>query len=239
MANVLNPKSVHKSSIRNIAVIFGSLFNDLKLKLYDKSGNLTGTTRRIPLTWSSKTQYAVWMEQTMRTSTQSAVEIGKMFPRLSFELTGLDRSPSESTNSGLFYVQNALKSTLGAAKKIRTPVAYIFSFTLTAWCKGMDDSIQILDQILTAFNPEISVKIKESESLNITNDIKIILKGVNKNDNYADGFETNRTIEWNMSFDVHANLVPSESDAIIIEKTIVNMITNSDTLLEKYVSEVS
>jgi hypothetical protein len=236
MANILIPKDAHASSIRNIAIIFGSLFQDLTIRLYDKTGNITGARRKVPLAWSAKQQYALWIEQTMRLP-DGSIEVGRLLPRLSFELSSLARSAEESTNAALFHVQSGLKTNLTEARKIRTPVAYKFGFTLSAWCKGMDDSLQILNQILPVFNPEVSIKMKESVLLNIVNDVRIILNGITKNDSYADGFDSNRMIEWSMDFDVHANIVPTDQEAQIINKTIVNINNTIPSLMEKYVSE--
>ena len=105
----------------------------------------------------------------------------------------------------------------------------------------MDDSIQILDQILPMFVPELSIKLRESRKLNIYNDVKVVLNGVSKNDNYQSGFDENRMIVWDLSFQVHADIMPEPEESTVIQTVIVDtveMVTDAyiDGVIPEYMN---
>jgi len=91
---------------------------------------------------------------------------------------------------------------------------------LTIWAKNMDDSIQILDQILPMFAPEVSIKMKESFGINLVNDVKIVLGSVSKGDNYQTMLE-NRIINWDLSFTVYANVLPPKTTEMSVVQDVI------------------
>ena len=84
----------------------------------------------------------------------------------------------------------------------------------------MDDSIQILDQLLPMFTPEISIKLRESIRLNIVNDVKIVLNSVSKNDNFQTVLE-NRILQWDLSFTVFADIMPINTEEMSVIETVM------------------
>ncbi len=224
---------LYQSSIRAVIVLFGSLFSNMSVRVYNNDGKPFGT-KKVPLAYSAKQQYAEWMDQKMRLPS-GTIEVGRFLPRLSFELTGMELNSESTTNSNLTYISSSCPQ-LGV-NKISAPVAYTFSFSLSVWTKNMDDVLQIAEKIMTVFNPDMSVKTIESEYLNITNDVKVVLSGVIMNDNYEEGYETNRMIEWSFDFLVYANVVAQEGYTTIINKAIIDIQSNSDVLMSRYVLE--
>lgn len=215
--NKLSAREIYNySAIRNVTVVFGSVFSNLKVRKYNSDGSINEKSSFVvPIAYSAKTQYGYWIEQEMRLPNGN-IEINNKFPRISFEMTGLSMEASMATNTNLPIVSKKIMSG-GSQYRTRGPIAYSFNFDLSIWAKQMDDSIQLLDKILPIFTPEISVKVKESDAMNIVNDVKIVLNGISKNDNYQDGFEQNRLITWDLTFTVYANIIPPdyESSAII------------------------
>jgi hypothetical protein len=99
----------------------------------------------------------------------------------------------------------------------------------------MDDSIQILDQILPMFVPELSVKMRESKKLNIYNDVKVVLNSINKNDNYQSGFDENRMITWDLSFQVFADIMPEPEESTVIQTVIMDTV---ESVTDAYINGV-
>ena len=99
----------------------------------------------------------------------------------------------------------------------------------------MDDSIQILDQILPMFVPELSIKLRESRKLNIYNDVKIVFNGINKSDNFQSGFDENRMIVWDLSFQLFADIMPETEESSIVQTVIADTV---EVITDAYVNGV-
>ena len=230
--NKLTSEEIYNySTIRNITVVFGSIFSNFHVRKYNSDGTISKKSTVVPLQYSAKDQYAIWLEQQMRLPTGN-IEIGTKLPRISFEMNGFSFAPEKGINTNIPVFRKSLSND-GYTLKANAPISYKFDFTLTIWAKQMDDSIQILDQILPLFAPEISVKIKESKTLQIYNDITIILQSVSKNDNYQSGFDENRFISWDLQFEVYANIIPSPEKISVIREVIIE---TTEDVSSKYVN---
>ena len=220
MAGKLASKDIYsRSAIRNVSVVFGSVFSNLHVRKYKKDGSIDmSAATLVPIAYSAKEAYSLWMDEKMRMPDASS-EVNIKFPRLSFEMTGLAMSPERGMNVNL-PVHGRSVSPSGRVVKSRAPVSYSFEFTLTVWAKNMDDSIQILDQILPMFAPEISVKMKESFGINLVNDVKIVLGSVSKGDTYQSPLEA-RIINWDLSFTVYANILPPNTDEMSVVQDVI------------------
>ena len=224
MANVLTSETVYsRSAIRNVSVVFGSVFSNLHVRKYKRNGNVDESiTTLVPIAYSAKEAYSLWIDESMR-APDSTAEVNVKLPRLSFEMTGLAASPDRGMNIN-YPIHGRSISQNGAVVKSTAPVAYSFEFTLTIWSKNMDDSIQILDQILPMFAPEVSVKMKESFRINLVNDVKIVLGSVSKGDNYQTMLE-NRLINWDLTFTVYANILPPKtSEMSVVQDVIADLV---------------
>lgn len=220
MAGKLTPQEIYsRSAIRNVSVVFGSVFSNLHVRKYKKDGTIDlSTSTLVPIAYSAKEAYSLWIDESMRAPDASS-EINVKLPRLSFEMTSLAAAPDRGMNVNLPVYGRSISSN-GTVVKSRSPVAYSFEFTLTIWSKNMDDSIQLLDQILPMFAPEISVRMKESFHINLVNDVKIVLGSVSKGDTYQTMLE-NRIINWDLGFTVYANVLPPKTDEMSVVQDVV------------------
>ena len=221
MAGRLESKDIYsRSAIRNVSVVFGSVFSNFHVRRYKKDGSIDkSASTLVPISYSAKEAYSLWMAEAMRMPDASS-EVNVKLPRLSFEMTGLAASPDRGMNVNV-PIHGRSVSPAGSVVKSRSPVAYSFEFTLTLWAKTMDESIQILDQILPMFAPEVSVKIKESFGINLVNDVKIVLGSVSKGDTYQTMLE-NRIINWDLSFTVYANILPPRTDEMSLVQDVIS-----------------
>lgn len=223
MATLTIPQ-LYRSAIRVVSIVFGSVFNDIYIRKYNPDGSVNeDSKRKVPITFSNKSQYALWIENKMRRP-DDGTKVGVTFPRLSYELTGLSPDDSRQLNSLLTRASIPTSAAETVTKKAWSPAAYTFNFTLSLWAADMDTSIQVLESILPYFKPEISVKIKEQADLPIMNDLYIILNSISKQDNYLEGFDTNRCIQWDMEFTVYANMwAPKPDEAKIITDVVIDL----------------
>lgn len=224
MANRLDSKDIYsRSAIRNVSVVFGSVFSNLHVRRYKKDGSIDASkTTLVPISYSAKEAYSLWISESMRLP-DAASEVNVKLPRLSFEMTGLAAAPDRGMNFNV-PIHGRRVSPQGRVVKSGSPIAYAFEFTLTVWAKTMDDSIQILEQILPMFAPEISIKMKESFGINLVNDVKIVLGSVSKGDTYQTMLE-NRIINWDLSFTVYANVLPPKTDEMsLVQDAIADIV---------------
>lgn len=221
MAGRLSSKEIYShSAVRNVSVVFGSVFSNLHVRKYKRDGSVDeSTSTLVPIAYSAKEAYSLWIDESMRMP-DAASEVNVKLPRMSFEMTGLAAAPDRGMNVNIPIHGRSISSN-GTVVKSRSPVAYSFEFTLTIWAKNMDDSIQILDQILPMFAPEVSIKMKESFGINLINDVKIVLGSVSKGDNYQTMLE-NRLINWDLSFTVYANVLPPRTSEMSVVQDVVS-----------------
>lgn len=224
MPGKLTAKEIYsRSAIRNVSVVFGSVFSNLHVRKYRKDGSIDeSSSTLVPIAYSAKEAYSLWINESMRTP-DAASEVNVKLPRMSFEMTGLQAAPERGMNVNLATYGRTISSN-GTIVKSRSPVAYSFEFTLTIWTKNMDDSIQLLDQILPMFAPEISIKMKESFRINLVNDVKIVLGSVSKGDSYQTMLE-NRLINWDLTFTVYANVLPPRTNEMsVVQNAIMDLV---------------
>lgn len=217
------------SMIRNVTVIFGSLFANIMVRKYNSDGSLSDQLSLVPISYSGKEAYGLWKDQQIR-QPNGNIEVNVKLPRISFEMTGLAFAPDRGINSNL----NVYGKRIGSDGKVfsaKAPISYSFDFNLKVWTKQMSDSIQILDQILTMFTPEVSIKLKESLTLNLVNDVKIVLNGVSKDDNYISGFDENRYIIWDLQFTVFADIIPAVGRTAVVREICIDL---ADEIVEQY-----
>lgn len=234
MGTPISIPDIYKSAIRLVTVVFGSLFNDIYVRKYNSDGTVSDEKRKVTIIFSDKSQYATWIENKMRRP-DTGTKVGIRMPRLSYELTGFAPDPQRQLNPYLYNSGAPVDAESPYAYRAESPAAYEFNYTLTLWASDMDTSLQVLESILPYFKPEVSVKVKEQTVLPILNDIQVKFNGISKQDNYTDGFEENRFIQWDMEFTVYSNIwAPSSKGNIITQvevdlndSSIIDMINNN------------
>ena len=228
MGTPITPPELYKSAIRTVTVVFGSLFNDIYVRKYETDGTVSDEKRKVSITFSPKEQYYVWISNIMRRP-DSGTKVGIRMPRLSYELTGFAPDPQRQLSPYLYKTGAPVNTDSPYAHKVESPAAYEFNFTLTLWSNDMDTSIQVLESILPFFKPEVSVKVKEQTTLPIVNDIHVVFKGLTKQDNYTEGFEENRFIQWDIEFSVYSNIWAPTTKGNIITQVEVDLNDSSIT----------
>lgn len=218
------PENIYRSTIRTVCIIFGSLFNNITIREYNNDGTISDKRRKVEIAFGSKSHYTLWVEQMMRLPNGNT-EIGIRLPKLTFEFTGLSYDANKQLNPYMYHTGNSyLTGTKISSKTTFSPAAYNFNMNLTLWAKDFDTSIQILDQILPYFKPNVAIKIKEQYELPIINDIYVVLDSINKTDNYLEGFEANRILEWSMDFTMSANIWQTKDiqESALIKEVLID-----------------
>jgi hypothetical protein len=199
---MLGNKHFYNRTIRKIVVSFGTLFNDIRMVKYDKTGNTEFETIRVPLSYAPKEKFITRLKSdpTLNRS------FNTILPRMSFQMDGMTYDPSrkQSTITRNFSVnpQTNVISTQYA------PIPYNFDFSLSIYTRNMEDGTQILEQILPFFTPDFTVTVKLVPNMTQTYDLPIILNSVSPDFDYEGDMLTTRTLIWTLTFTVRGYIFP-------------------------------
>lgn len=224
---VIHATPFYFASIRKIVASFGTVFNNISIQRKD-SGDVLQNDFKVPVGFGSKQHWYNRIEKGVMTE-EGGVQTAMIVPRIGYMLKGLNYDSSKKlirNNRNKRDIQ-----TLGTGEKIRknqyVPVPYKLEFELSVYSKNMDDGLQILEQFIPYFSPTVNLRILEIEELDLWNDVQISMSpGITLNDAIEDGFTSRRTITWDFSFSVSANLYPP----ITQQKVILTSIMDIDNL---------
>ena len=204
----------YNKNIRNIVVLFGTVFNDISVKRL-KSDGTTEREFKVPIAYGPAEKFLSKLNQ------QDTVTL----PRMSFEITDYSYDPARKlqTTKKLKKVKTGSTTDLNT---IYNPVPYNFNITLSIMVKYSDDGTQILEQILPYFTPEFQVTMNEMSTMGVKRDIPIILTGVTTEDTYEGDFLTRRALIHTLTFTVKGYIYGRTTDQGVIREVDVNLGAN-------------
>lgn len=219
----------YNQHIRKLVAVFGSMFNDIRIRRSDANGNVL-EENKVPLSYGPKNKFlARLQEQPSLTDSKVSMKL----PRMSFEISGLTYDPNAKLNKQNKRIVNNQEDPNKRDIKY-TYAPYTVNMTLSIMTKNQDEGLQIVEQILPYFQPEYTVTVIEDADLNIKSDIPITLSGVTLAEDYEGDMMTRRAIIYTLDFTTRVRFYgPKESKSII--RTTVADINNLDTqsLIEK------
>ena len=210
---MLNNNIFYHGITRKVIVAFGSLFSNVKIER--KKDGYVQQTIAVPIAYAPKEKWLVRIEQdpTLENHTYTTL------PRLSFEITGFTYDASRKTNrTGYITCSDGGDS----MSKTYAPVPYNIDINLYALTKTSEDGLQIIEQILPYFSPEMTMSINAIPESNIITDIPIVMNSLDINDEYDGDFQTRRFITYTMGFTLKAWMFGPVSNGSIINRVFVN-----------------
>ena len=207
----------YNKNIRNVVILFGTVFNDIIVRRVTSAG-ATQEEFRVPIAYGPSEKFLTRLRQA---TDITKGKVGLTLPRMSFEFTSITYDPARKLQTTKRH--KAIKS--GDNTKLTTiynPVPYNFDFTLSVMVKNSDDGTQILEQILPYFTPEYQVTMNEMSTMGIKRDIPIIFTGLSTEDSYEGDFLTRRALIHTLTFVVQGYIYGPTSDIGIIREVDVN-----------------
>lgn len=201
--------------IRKMVVSFGTLFNNITLKRYNKAGTQEIERINVPLMYAQKEKFYQRITQDPELTKETMMTL----PRMSFEMTGITYDPLRKRSN--FVNSFASGSTNSTVKNIRaTP--YNFDFSLSIYVRNVEDGTQIVEQILPFFAPDYTVTMNlvgvDAEKV----DVPFILNSVDQSvDDVGDG-NTVRIIIWTLTFTAKGYMYGATTESKIIRKSTAN-----------------
>lgn len=223
---MLGQNAFYHNVIRKYIVAFGSLFNDIHVIRTDKNGELFKDIK-VPLTFASKdkTRYQL---NSAHSRPADNLNIGAILPRMSYILNNNIEYDNLRTLNPLHKRQSLLNQETMSVDEILVGKPFNFNFQLSIWTKYLDDMFQIFEQVVSFFNPDYHITIKEIPLLNIESSIPIVYQGC------APNFETEfdetswRTLRFDIDFVLKGWIYPPIRNADVIENIKLNFYDKVD-----------
>ncbi len=219
MSGVFGNHFYHRIT-RKIVVAFGSLFNDIQLVRYNKTGTTELERMLVPIVYAQKEKFY----NRIKGDPNLLKSIQVSLPRISFEITGVEYDPTRKQNS-LIRNTNIATSTNTTQKSQYMGVPYNYEFSLSIYVRNIEDGWQIVEQILPIFNPDYTLTLDLVNTMGIKKDVPIMLNSVGYTVDYEGSHDddTTRIVIFDLSFTVRAMLFGPISDSKIIKKANTNI----------------
>ena len=220
----------YHGTTKRMVIAVGSLFSNIFCIAKD---SVKGTQKivNVPLAYASKEKFIVRLQQDP--GLDEDVEI--VLPRLSYEIVGIDYDSVRQLNKLNKVISERDKRTVYSY----SPVPYNLTFNLYSFTRTQEDNLQILEQILPYFTPDINLSIKIMQNPDVIQDCALILSSVSTDDQYDGAFEDRRYIITTYSFVLKMNyfgpisgIIDPENhfasgpNAKVIKKVSVNLNNN-------------
>lgn len=212
---MLNNTIFYHAITRKIIVGFGSLFSDIKIKREDIAKTIEQTVA-VPIAYAPKEKWLVRLEQDPNLENHTYTTL----PRMSFEITGFSYDPVRKINRNSYITCSDPVD--GSIKRTFAPVPYNIDISLYVLTKTTEDGLQIIEQILPFFSPELTMALKVVPESNIITDVPVILNSMSLNDEYDGDFETRRFVTYTLNFTIKALMFGPVTNASIINRVFVN-----------------
>lgn len=219
------------STTRNLVIAFCGLFSNVFIRNLDAAGRSKKIVN-VPISFLSKEKFMVRLQQDPGLNEDLMINL----PRLSAEITGINYDSSRQLNK----LHKNIANTPDRTVYTYSPVPYNISFNLYSYSRNMEDNLQIMEQILPFFTPDMNLSIKMMKEPLLIQDVPLILNSVSTDDQFDGSFESSRTIISTYSFMMKAyfygpllnhtdpeNHFSSAADAQVIKNVIVTVNSSS------------
>lgn len=205
-------------ALRKTITQFLDVFNDIKIKRYDESGNFVRYIT-IPIKFAPKERAYYYIFENHQ---------DEMLPMISVTMNSIEFA-SDRMGSNYHVLTKSMEDC--QVSRFLNPVPYNLGFTVYLWTKYMSDIDQILEQVLAYFAPHIFIRIKIPE-VDFSFDVKIVFTGASPDMQTDMGEEERRIIRYTMDFSVHTYLFRPVEDTGVIETIYINYYLKNNLLAD-------
>lgn len=205
-------KNYYNQSVKKLVIVFGNLFNELYIQKTREDSKVERL--RVPLTYAPKEKFYRRIREASSIVDTTKLQI--TLPRMAFSIQSVNYDPSRKLNklnSRVIKVPSTQQS-----YSISQVVPYNFTFELTSFTRNIDDNLQIMEQILPYFSPELVVKIKFNPVYENV-DVPFTLDRVMNSEDFEGSMDERRLIMSTYSFTVKSYIYGPINDPTLIETT--------------------
>jgi hypothetical protein len=207
----------YNGTIRKYIIMFGSMFNDIKVVRRNKAGEDIQTIP-VPIAYGPSEKFL----ERLQTDPTLSREVAIQLPRLSFELESMEYAPDRALNKTLKNTGVGLGTN---TKQVQySPIPYNFNVTLYGMFDNNEDAVQVAEQILPFFRPEWTNNLELIPEIGDKYDVPTILNSMNIEDTYESDYSTRRAIIYSWSFTIKGYLFGPISNKGVIKRSIVDLV---------------
>ena len=192
---------------RKYQLVFGSLFQDIQIKRLDDKGKVLNMLT-VPTLHSPKEKFIQRLEGDVEPEDYETIENGGArrrtalsLPIIAYEMVDLQYDGSRKIAKNQ-YLRTKLPTNIDLSNKLYTPTPYILTFEVNVVTKTQNEMLQIIEQLIPAFTPDVNITLKGIPGVEY--DVPITFTGVFRNDTYTGAFEERRQIMWTLNFTMKA-----------------------------------
>jgi hypothetical protein len=139
----------YNKNLRKLVVGFGSLFNNIFVN-HDNPDSATDLSIRVPITYASQEKFIRRLLEP--SSINDGIRIENQLPRMSYIMTNVatDASRRRNRNTPLL----SRNACIDNPSIITEQVPVNVGFSLFIYTRHIDDTLQIVEQIIPYFNPD-------------------------------------------------------------------------------------
>lgn len=201
----------YHGSIRRYIGLFGSLFTNIVVKRSEDAEYI-----KVPIKYSNGNRYA----NVDQGDNREATRISRIVPAMSFTLKTFYKDISRKTNA-INRISHSSFDADGKKGFMYNFVPYNFIFELAILTKNIEDMLQIVEQIVPAFDPNITVTIEDIDNtlVDIEKNIAINLQEIDTDDNYDE--DNKRMIHYRLTFELKGFLYKRVNKAYVIKEALL------------------
>lgn len=219
----------YNSTTKKIILAFATMFDELTIK--DDFDRIQG----VPLHFAQKEKFLDDIQRNVVNSMDDTT-IDIIYPRMGFEMTGMNFAPERHTNP-----MNQIDAKLadGSTITMYNRIPYDVTFDLFIGARKIEDGLKVLEQIIPYYSPGLTLTAIDKDDYDDETNITFVLNSVSLNIDYEGSLDTRRTILWTLNFTAKAYYYVDVKQSVLIKQTILEFRDKDlENLLAKYTSTV-
>lgn len=177
----------YNQNLRKVVVGFGTLFNKISVNHNNPDGG-ADLNIRVPIVYASQEKFI--RRLTDPSSISDGIRIETQLPKLSYMMTSIQADPTRRRNRNT-PLKTQLTQQCSDSVIITEEIPVNIGFTLFIYTRHIDDTLQIIEQIMPYFTPEHIVSLSLNEAQNNVR-IPIIMTSNSISESYDGDFSSRR-----------------------------------------------
>ena len=141
----------YNKSLRKLVVGFGSLFTNIYVE-HTNQNDEVNTQIKVPITYAPQEKFIRRLLEP--SSIDNTTRIENQLPRMSYIMTNIQADPSRRRNVNTPSLSRTTANCADDPLVITEEVPVNIGFTLFIYTRHIDDTLQIIEQIIPYFNPQ-------------------------------------------------------------------------------------
>lgn len=152
----------YNKNLRKLVVAFGSLFNNITVEHENPDGG-SALQIRVPISYAPQEKFVQRLLQP--SSIDDTTRIEKQLPVMSYIINTVTPDPSRRRNKFNYTIAHDVVNDecQASGNQVLQEVPVNVAFTLYIYTRHIDDTLQIIEQIIPYFNPEHIVTLTMNE----------------------------------------------------------------------------